>query len=285
MAEFAKPRQAPRAPARAHQRRQHHSLGERDWEQALDNTGHRWALEAIGYRGRRHHNDAHLLMKLFLALPQIVNPTPELPTYIRDPYRGIREVRYENRFADHLGPGLLPPPPRAKTPFRAETVGTDDPGVEMGDSGSRQQATGIRRRNGGASDVADDSAETTATNQRGFTKRIRKIAVEKKPDPDALIWEEINASLEPMLDSLDEDHLYLFLSSGSSDFCRISLLSLGNDKRPVKQWNLIRQAAYARRGRWNWPLLRGEPRLDLVEVGLLEKTQNDALKVSSNLNV
>ncbi|KAH9241099.1 hypothetical protein K456DRAFT_46134, partial [Colletotrichum gloeosporioides 23] len=284
MAEFA-PRKILRPPARALQRRQHHNLYERDWEHTLNDTGNRWALEATCRRDRRHQHDSRLLTRPVLDRLQIANITPELPTYVRDPYRVIRDIRHDNRSADRLGPGLLPPPPRAEMPSRAETVGTDGPGVEMGDSGSQQQASRMRRRNGGAVDVADDWAETTATNKRGFTKRIKKSAVEKKPDPDALIWDEIHASLEPMLHSLDEGHRYLFLSSESSDFCRISLLSLGSDKRPVKQWNLIRQAVYARRGRWNWPLLSGKPRLDLVEVDLLEKTQNDALNVSSNLNV
>ncbi|KAH0432024.1 umta methyltransferase family protein [Colletotrichum camelliae] len=204
MAELAQPRQTPRVPARAHQRRQLHSLDEQDWQQTLDNTGNRRALEIIGHRSRQYQNNAHSPMKSFFALLQTVNPTTELPTYIRDPYREIW---------------------------------------------SQQQATGIRRRNGGAEGTADDSAETTATKKRGLTMRIRQIPVEKKPDPDALIWDEINASLKPLLDSLDKDHRYLFLGSGSSDFCRISLVvstdrkSEQEHQKPTKRTAAINMAA------------------------------------------
>lgn len=117
--------------------------------------------------------------------------------------------------------------------------------------------------------MADDSAETTATNKRGSTKRIKKIGVERKPDPDALIWDEINASLKSVFDILGKDQSCLLLCSGKSDFCRISLVPLGNDRGPVERWNSIREAAYALRARWIWPSSCGKPRLELVEVSFL----------------
>lgn len=204
-------------------------------------------------------------MKSFFALLQTGYPMQELPRYIRDPYRGIREIRHDGRFADRLGPCLLPPP-RTRALSRAETIEVDEPGTEMSDLGSQQQATGTRRRNGGAEGTADDSAETTATKKRGLTMRIRQIPVGKKPDPDALIWDEINASLKPLFDSLNKDSSCLLLCSGKSDFCRISPVSLGNDKESVDHWEAMRRKAYSIRGIWRWLRWVGKSRLELVEV-------------------
>lgn len=275
MAELAQPPQPLRVPARAHRRRHHRNLYE------PDRTNDRWNPGAISY-SQRQQPDTYLLQTIYdiLALLWIGNRLPKsLPSFAQDAFGGIPQMAFASRFLGPSNPALQrplpppPPPPRAEEPFR-ETLPEMGESNPKDDTASQPQTTGVRRRNGQAGDTVHDSAETTATNTTGVPRKPMEIKFifpnkPEKADPDATTWDEINASLKPMVDSLDKDSSCLLLCSGQPDFCRISPVSLSNDKGSVDHWESMRRRASSLRGRWKWLPWVGKPRLELVEVGHL----------------
>ncbi|KAL3304785.1 hypothetical protein RB213_015717 [Colletotrichum asianum] len=277
MDDLAQLEQPPRATARA-QRWRHHQD-----DREPDRTGDGWNLAVMSHIQRRQRETT--LLNVIKDLSGLLwtrdRRRPELlPSFAQDAFGGIPEMAFANRFLGPSNPALqrplLPPSPlplRAEEPFRERQPEMSESSPKD-DTASQPQTAGVRRRNGQAEDTAHDSAETTATNTTGVPGKPMEIKFifpnkPEKADPDATTWDEINASLKPMVDSLDKDSSCLLLCSGHPDFCRISPVSLSNDKGSVDHWESMRREASSLRGRWRWLPWVGKPRLDLVEIRAL----------------